>query len=99
MFSSRSLTWLMPFGLVVFAMLSVPLRILSEDGLPRYRRLQDQLTRMRRDNVALTEEIGRLKQDVDRLLHDPNTIERIARDELGLIEKGEVLFEFAPEPD
>lgn len=89
----------MPFGLVVFAMLSVPLRILSEDGLPRYRRLKEQLERIRRENVTLTEDIARLKQDVDLLLNDPNAIERIARDELGLIEKGEVLFEFAPEPE
>jgi cell division protein FtsB len=99
MFSSRSLTWLMPFGLVVFAMLSVPLRILSEEGLPRYRRLKDQLTRMQGDNVALERDIERLKRDVDMLLHDPDTIERIARDELGLIGKDEVLFEFAPEAE
>lgn len=94
---SRSLTWLMPFGLLVYAMVSVPLRILSEEGLPRYRRLSEQLTRMTSENLTLKHDIERLRHEVDALRHDPELIEQIARDELGLVAKDEVLFEFEPE--
>lgn len=90
----RSLAWLMPFGLLVYAMVSVPLRILSEEGLPRYRRLQKQLEHVRRENITLTRDIELLNREVDALRHDPEAIERIARDELGMVQPGEILFQF-----
>ncbi len=91
-----SMAWLLPFGLLVYAMLSVPLRTLSEQGLPRYRRLSEQLVRVRRENVALQANIERLNREVKALRHDPASIERIARDELGMIREGELLFQFVP---
>ena len=90
------MAWLMPFGLLVFALFSVPVRILSEEGLPRYRRLQEQLTRIHSDNEALTRDIERLNHEVKALLNDPDAVERIARDELGMIREGELLFQFPP---
>jgi cell division protein FtsB len=90
------MAWLMPFGLLVYAMCSVPLRIVSEEGYPRYRRLQGQLTKIKHDNVTLTEDIERLNREVKSLLHDPEAVERIARDELGMIREGELLFQFEP---
>ena len=90
------MAWLLPFGLLVYATFSVPLRILSQEGLPRYRRLQEQLTRIRRENVTLSADIEHLNREVKALLHDPEAVERIARDELGMIREGEVLFQFAP---
>jgi cell division protein FtsB len=89
---------MLPFGLLVFAVVSVPLRILSEEGLPRYRKLSVQLERVKRENSALTGEIARLTREVDALRQDPEAVERIARDELGMIRKDEVLFQFAPSP-
>lgn len=77
-------------------MCSVPVRILSEEGLPRYRRLQEQLTKIRSENVALAADIERLNRDVKSLLHDPEAVEKIARDELGMIREGELLFQFDP---
>ncbi len=91
-----TLAWLLPFGLLVFAVVSVPLRILSEEGLPRYRKLSAQLERTQQDNVALNKAIERLSRDVHALRSDPRAVERIARDELGLLREGEVLFQFAP---
>lgn len=93
---SRSMAWLMPFGLLVFALFSVPVRILSEEGLPRYRRLHEQLGRIRGENLALREDIERLNREVKSLLTDPDAVERIARDELGMIREGELLFQFPP---
>jgi len=95
--SRRSLAWLLPFGLLVYALFSVPLKILSEEGLPRYRKLQEQLARIRRENTALATDIERLNHEVTSLLHDPSAVERIARDELGMVGDGEVLFQFEPE--
>ncbi len=87
---------LLPFGLLVFAVVAVPLRILSEEGLPRYRKLSTQLVRLQEENRALHKAIDRLSADVRGLRSDPRAVERIARDELGLLREGEVLFQFAP---
>lgn len=91
----RSLTWLMPLGLLVYALVSVPVRILSEEGLPRYRRLREQLERLRHENVELARNIERLNREVNALRSDPSAIERIARDELGLVQPGEIVFQFS----
>ncbi len=90
------LTRLLPFGLLVFAVVCVPLRILSEDGLPRYRKLRDQLERVSSENARMTQVIRRRAEEVEGLRNDPLAVERLARDELGMIREGEIVFQFAP---
>ncbi|HEY6876709.1 MAG TPA: septum formation initiator family protein [Polyangiales bacterium] len=93
----RSMTGLLPFGLIVYAFFSVPVRILSEDGLPRYRQQRELLERIRQENAALVAEIARLDRESRALLYDPEAVERIARDELGMVREGELLFQFEPQ--
>jgi cell division protein FtsB len=38
--------------------------------------------------------VEQLQREVDGLRTDPSTIERIARDELGMIREDEILFQF-----
>jgi cell division protein FtsB len=93
----RSMAWLLPFGLLVYALFSVPVRILSEEGLPRYRQQRELLARIRQENAELTADIARLDRESRALLYDPDTVERVARDELGMIRDGELLFQFDPQ--
>jgi cell division protein FtsB len=51
----------------------------------QYAEVAADLARKRRDNAQLREWARRLRED-------PNTIESVAREELGLIRDGEVLF-------
>jgi len=57
----------------------------SQNARRQYRELQASLDQLRRDNTALREETRRLKED-------PATIESLARQELGLIKPGEIVF-------
>lgn len=91
---SGSIAWLLPFGLLVLATVVVPLRMLDEQGLPRYRALRSELRDIRADNERIRREVKQLRGTVDRLRDDPNEIERIARDELGMLRDGELLFQF-----
>lgn len=93
----RSMAWLLPFGLLVYALFSVPVRILSEEGLPRYRQQRELLARIRQENAELNADIARLDRESRALLDDPDVVERIARDELGMIREGELLFQFDPQ--
>ncbi len=90
------MAWLLPFGLLVYALCSVPVRIVSEEGWPRYRQQRELLARFQQENADLRAEIARLNQESHALLYDPEAVERVARDELGMIREGELLFQFDP---
>jgi cell division protein FtsB len=90
----RAVAWLLPFGLLVLSITAVPLLILDERGLPRYRALRAEKQEIERINGRLRREVRSFSGDVDRLRSDPSTLERIARDELGMVREGEILFQF-----
>jgi cell division protein FtsB len=92
--ASSSSVWLLPFGLLVFAVVAVPLHILDEQGLPRYRALRAELARVHERNELMRRDVRDLGQQVERLRNDPRAVERIARDELGMVRKDELVFQF-----
>ena len=87
---------LLPFLLMVMAIMTVPTLVLDEQGLPRYRLLQDELEELRGSNEELVTEIAELKAETDSLRADTNYVERIARDELGMVRPEEFVFQFPP---
>ncbi|MBK8171416.1 MAG: septum formation initiator family protein [Sandaracinaceae bacterium] len=90
----RTFVWLLPFGLLVFAVVIVPLRMFDAQGVPRYRALQGELRQVEADNSRLVREVDALTREVHALRSDPAAIERIARDELGMVREDEILFQF-----
>lgn len=90
----RVVAWVLPFGLLLVSIVSVPLGILDEQGLPRFRALKAERAEVERLNDRLRRDVEQLQRDVDGLRTDPAAIERIARDELGMIRADEILFQF-----
>jgi cell division protein FtsB len=90
----RSTTALLPFSLMVMAVMTVPTLVLDDQGLPRYRRLQAEVESLRESNEELVREIAQLKSEIEALRTDPEYIERIARDELGMVRDEEIVFQF-----
>ena len=80
--------------LLVTAIIAVPLRILDEQGLPRYRVLKDERSELRAENARLRHEVRDLQREVEGLKNEPDAIEHIARDELGMVKDGEIVFQF-----
>jgi cell division protein FtsB len=91
---ARTAAWLLPFGLLVTAVVAVPLHIFDEEGLPRYRALHEELRQVREKNDRIRREVRELKREVRAVKNDPEAIERIARDELGMIRDDEIIFQF-----
>jgi len=91
---ARALLWMLPFGLLILSIVSVPLAILDDEGLPRYRALKQELAEVERVNGRLRRDVEQLHREVDDLRDEPDAIERIARDELGMIREDELLFQF-----
>ncbi|MBW2463108.1 MAG: septum formation initiator family protein [Deltaproteobacteria bacterium] len=89
------LAWLLPFGLLVLAIVAVPLHLLDDHGLPRYRVLASELRQVESENERVQREVVDLSRQVEALRHDPLAIERIARDDFGMVREGELVFQFA----
>jgi cell division protein FtsB len=86
--------WLVPLSVLLLAVVSVPVRILDDEGLPRYRALVAEREELRNQNARLTRGLRELDAEVRSLRDDPEALERIARDELGMVRDGEVVFQF-----
>jgi cell division protein FtsB len=80
--------------MLLLALVAVPVLVLEPAGLPRLRGLQKELDGVNTDNDELRREVGRLRVEVRELRDDPAAIERIARDQLGMVRKSEVVFQF-----
>lgn len=91
---AKNMAWLLPFSLLTLAIVAVPLRVLDEQGLSRYQELKRELSEIEALNERLRGEVEGLDRDVRLLRTDPAAIERIARDELGMIREGEIIFQF-----
>ncbi|MBV9949470.1 MAG: septum formation initiator family protein [Myxococcales bacterium] len=94
---SQSLERTLPVAILALAVLTVPVLVLAPDGLPRLRAMQRELARIHAEDDALRRDVSRLRVEVRRLREDPSAVERIARDELGLVRKNEIVFQF-PKP-
>lgn len=70
------------------------LAIWGEHGFQTMWQMQREVVELARDLETLEQENGRLRNEIHRLQHDMDYIERIAREELGLIRDDEVVIEF-----
>jgi len=86
----------LPITVLVTAVVSVPVMIFSPDGLAKLRHLEAEKERADEEVSRLSEQIRRLRAEVRRIKDDPTTVERVARDELGLVRQTEVVFQFTP---
>jgi cell division protein FtsB len=84
----------LPFALLAVACLKVPLTLLGPTGLPRLKALRTELSQVETDNRQALREIERLRLEIKALRDDPEAVERIARDQLGMVRKSEVIFQF-----
>lgn len=86
----------LPVAMLSLAIVAVPVLVFEPDGLPRLRALQKELSDVEEHNDELRRDVARLRVEVAQLRDDPASIERIARTELGMVRKSEVVFEFDP---
>lgn len=85
----------LPVAILTVAVVGAPVLILSPQGLPRLRGLERELKDVDEENAELRRQSEALRGRVARLRDDPAAVERIARDDLGLVRQTEVVFQFA----
>jgi cell division protein FtsB len=84
----------LPAGILGLALVAVPVLIFQPEGLPRVRALEHELDGVESENAELKRDVDKLRGEVQELRDDPAAVERIARDQLGLVRKSEVVFQF-----
>jgi cell division protein FtsB len=84
----------MPLAVLAIAAISVPMMMLSATGLPRLQGLREEKVRADDEVSRLSQQIWELRAEVARIKDDPAAVERAARDELGLVRRTEVVFQF-----
>jgi cell division protein FtsB len=62
------------------------------DGLRKARRNEREAERLEREKAALEQHVARLRREVKALQGDPAALERAAREELGYVRPGEIVF-------
>jgi cell division protein FtsB len=85
-----SIVILVLFSLLLFIMF-------SDSGLADLFKLKSEKDRLLQENARLKRENLIMYRTIDRLKNDPEYIESIARKELGMIQKGEVILKKSSE--
>lgn len=93
-FLRRNLSWFVAAGLVLLLLQDV----FGNHGVLAMRRSQQEAREVQRQIDQINEENRQLEARVKALKTDPQAIERIAREEMGLARPGEYIFKIQPKP-
>lgn len=93
--------FLQRYGRTILGLLMVLLlmdNIFGTHGYLAMRRTQKEIAALKKDLQRLNDENQQLAEQVKALKSDPQLIEKIARDELGLARPGEVIIRIPQQP-
>jgi cell division protein FtsB len=91
-FRSLPKNYLLCFGALVCAM--VLFTIFGGRGLMQIYHLKEERDRVHTANARLREENQKITQQIQRLRNQKEEVEKLAREELGLVKKGEIIYQF-----
>lgn len=93
-FLRRNLSWFIAAGLALLLLQDV----FGNHGVLAMRRSQQEAREVEQQINQMNEENRQLEAKVKALKTDPQAIERIAREEMGLARPGEYIFKLPPKP-
>jgi cell division protein FtsB len=81
-------------GIAAAVLLAAVLGVYGVTGLVRMRDMQREIARVEHDIATLRDQAGRLTEMINRLQHDPSFLEKLGREEHGLVREGETVLKF-----
>ncbi len=87
---------LITIWLVVIILLMLGYAIFGERGVIRIVQAEKQKQRLEAELVALQQEQQELREEIDRLKHDKDYWEQLARKNLGMVREGELIYHIPP---
>lgn len=82
------------FILLLFVAVIALLTIFGDRGLVRIYKLSKDRDSIKADNEKIAAENAAMREEIERLKNDDKYIELVARKELGMIGKNEVVYQF-----
>ncbi len=80
------------FGYCAVLLALLGLSLADRDGLRKALRNEAEAVRLERENAALEARVAQLRREVKALQGDPSAVERAAREELGYVRPGEIVY-------
>ena len=91
---ARFLRVALPAALLLTAAIGVPLKVFDHRGLDRVERLGQELELLEEANLRIRRENDALRKQIHAFHSDPEYIEKVARDELGMVGPDEIIYQF-----
>jgi cell division protein FtsB len=91
---SRFIWTVLPVVFLLTAAIYVPLKLTDENGYARVREVRRDLQSLKSENRQIRRENEALKNQIRAIHADPDFIENIARNEMGMIAPDEVVYQF-----
>ena len=88
----------LPLLVLALGLIASPWLLLSSGGWGRLSRLEDDRRTVELETSRLSKRIEFLRAEAEELRSEPLALERAARDELGLVRRTEVVFQFERRP-
>lgn len=85
------------YGLSALLLVIFLFTAFGERGLLHLWHLQEEKRDLDEKNFVLQRENEKLRENIDRLRKDDLYLERLAREELGLVREGEIIYQFPSE--
>ncbi len=86
------LIWIFITAILVFYFVYLPI-------ITRYRDLKSEEERISAELIVLDEKIRALEEERDLLKNDAEYVEKVIRNEFGLVKPGEVIYKFIPKEE
>jgi cell division protein FtsB len=93
-FCRRNASWFLALAFTALLLQDV----FGTHGVVAMRRAQKEAASVQSEIERINQENQKLQDRVQSLKNDPQAIEMIARDEMGLARPGEIIFQTAPRP-
>ena len=90
----RAVRTLITVGLAVSAVYAASVYALNPDGRTQQELLRTELERLHGANGLLAERNERLRLQIAAIRYDDRYLEQVAREDLGLVNDGEVIYRF-----
>lgn len=90
----RFIRIVLPVVLIIAAVVVVPMKVLDSKGASRVERLATELKQLNETNRKLIRDNNALRSQIRAFHSDPEYIEKVARDELGMVLPGEIIYQF-----
>jgi cell division protein FtsB len=85
---------ILPILIVVATAIYLPLKLTDEKGYTRVREIKRDLQSLKMENRQIRRENEALRDQIRAIHADPDFIENIARNEMGMIAPDEVVYQF-----